>query len=272
MSIPKIHINDSYIRNTYIKDVGIFSADIPDFLLTTPTQVIPYAPPATVIIGNPIIDMPGCVETHEFSDRNNEIIKDDEDNALVYCDAEYPSYDAMDYEPDQLQMQMEATPPPVVEPPPAPDVDPPEVPPIDPPETECPAPNQPRVGDLTQDGSEKVVGHELQGTTCVVLYEDTTAAEKYLPSTNQVSTTAAIAVVATAAAAATPLLLRVIKPIVKQLTKKVQKLLGKEPPKLSANEIKTNRYREKKGLGPFKRPKRTTTHSFGILRYFKKKK
>ena len=119
---------------------------------------------------------------------------------------------------------------------------------------------------------EKVVGHELQGTTCVVLYEDTTAAEKYLPSTNQVSTTAAIAVVATAAAAATPLLLRVIKPIVKQLTKKVQKLLGKEPPKLSANEIKTNRYREKKGLGPFKRPKRTTTHSFGILRYFKKKK
>ena len=272
MSIPKIHINDSYIRDSYIKDVSIFSADIPDFLLTTPTQVIPYAPPATVIIGNPIIDMPGCVETHEFSDRNNEIIKDDEDNALVYCDAEYPSYDAMDYEPDQLQMQMEATPPPVVEPPPAPDVDPPEVPPIDPPETECPAPNQPRVGDLTQDGSEKVVGHELQGTTCVVLYEDTTAAEKYLPSTNQVSTTAAIAVVATAAAAATPLLLRVIKPIVKQLTKKVQKLLGKEPPKLSANEIKTNRYREKKGLGPFKRPKRTTTHSFGILRYFKKKK
>ncbi len=272
MSIPKIHINDSYIRDSYIKDVSIFNADIPDFLLTNPTQVIPYAPPATVIIGNPIIDMPGCVETHEFSDRNNEIIKDDEDNALVFCDAEYPSYDAMDYEPDQLQMQMEATPPPVVEPPPAPDVDPPEVPPIDPPETECPAPNQPRVGDLTQDGSEKVVGHELQGTTCVVLYEDTTAAEKYLPSTNQVSTTAAIAVVATAAAAATPLLLRVIKPIVKQLTKKVQKLLGKEPPKLSANEIKTNRYREKKGLGPFKRPKRTTTHSFGILRYFKKKK
>ena len=96
------------------------------------------------------------------------------------------------------------TPPPVVEPPPAPEVDAPEVPPITPPETECPAPNQPRVGDLTQDGSEKVVGHELQGTTCVVLYEDTTAAEKYLPSTNQVSTTAAIAVVATAAAAATP--------------------------------------------------------------------
>ena len=252
MSIPKIHINDSYIRDSYIKDVSIFSADIPDFLLTTPTQVIPYAPPATVIIGNPIIDMPGCVEAHEFSDRNNQIIKDDEDNVLVFCDAEYPSYDAMDYEPDQLQMQMEATPPPVVEPPPAPDIDPPEVPPIDPPETECPAPNQPRVGDLTQDGSEKVVGHELQGTTCVVLYEDTTAAEKYLPSTNQVSTTAAIAVVATAAAAATPLLLRVIKPVIKKLTTTIQKKLGKTPRKLSRQEIITNQYRQSKSLGPSK--------------------
>ena len=73
------------------------------------------------------------------------------------------------------------------------------------------------MGDLTQNGEEKVVGHELQGTTCVVLYEPTTAIEKFLPSTNQVSVTAAIAVVATASAAATPLLLRVIKPIFKKL-------------------------------------------------------
>ena len=75
------------------------------------------------------------------------------------------------------------------------------------------------MGDLTQKGDERVVGHELQGTTCVVLYEPTTVVEKFLPSTNQVSTTAAIAVVATASAAATPLLLRAIKPIIKkQLT------------------------------------------------------
>ena len=228
MTIPNIQIN-----STHVNSIGIYSADIPEWLTTTPNQTVPNVPPATVIIGNPIIDMPGCVETHEFSDRNNEIIKDDEDNVLVFCDAEYPSYDAMDYEPDQLTITQDAPPPPVVEPPPAPEVEAPEVPPIDPPETECPAPNQPRVGDLSQDGSEKVVGHELQGTTCVVLYEDTTVAEKYLPSTNQVSTTATIAVVATASAAATPLLLRVIKPVIKKLTTTIQKKLGKEPPKLS---------------------------------------
>ena len=162
----------------------------------------------------------------------------------------------MDYTPDQLQMVMEAPPPPVVEPPPAPEVDTPEVPPIPDKEIECPAPNQPRVGDLTQNGEERVIGHEIQNGQCVVLYEDTTAVERFLPSTNQVSTTAAIAVVATASAAATPLLLRVIKPAIKKLTTTIQKKFGKEPPKLSRNELQCNEYRKKKGLPPFKRPKK----------------
>ena len=69
-----------------------------------------------------------------------------------------------------------------------------------------------------------------------------------MPSTNQVSTTASIAIVATAAAAATPLLLRVVKPLVKQVIKRVQKALGKKENKLSAAEIRTNKYRKQKGL------------------------
>ena len=198
MTIPKIHIH-----NSYIKDVGIYNADIPEFLLTTPTQVIPYAPPATVIIGNPIIDMPGCVEAHEFSDRNNQIIKDDEDNIMVFCDAEYPSYDAMDYEPEQLIMEMEAAPPPVVDPPP--EIDPPEVPPTGDLATDvaCPGVGQLRIGDVTQSGDEKVIGHELSqdGKTCITLYEPTSPMEKYVPPLNQVTSVTALAVVATAGAA-----------------------------------------------------------------------
>ena len=42
----------------------------------------------------------------------------------------------------------------------------------------------------------------------------------------------------------------------KALIKKIQKALGKEPPKLSMSEIQTNNYREKKGLTPLKRPKK----------------
>ena len=51
--------------------------------------------------------------------------------------------------------------------------------------------------------------------------------EKFLPSVNQSTTTVAIAVLATAGAAATPLLLRIIKPVIKKLTSFIQKKLGK---------------------------------------------
>ena len=117
----------------------------------------------------------------------------------------------------------------------------------------CPAPNHPRVGDLTQDGSEKVIGHELQGTTCVVLYEPTTAVERFLPSTNQATTTAAIAIVATASAAATPILLRIFKPVITKIWKTIQKKMGKKVDMPTRAEIQANKYREKKGLPPLKR-------------------
>ena len=187
MTIPNIQPIRAQLNSVNIKTIGnntVFIPNVPEWLTGNPVHSIPAAPPATVVIGAPVIDMPGCVEAHEQSDKSDKIIEDDEDNVLVFCDAGVPSYDAMDFKPDELLMEMEAPPPPVVNPPESPDIDPPEVPPIDPPETECPAPNQPRVGDLTQNGEERVVGHELQGTTCVVLYEDTTVVEKFLPTAN----------------------------------------------------------------------------------------
>ena len=222
----------------------------PNWLQSEPVVPFPLVP-ITQQVGVPVIQYPGCVTAHESN--REQLKKDDPDKVQVFCDAGMPSFDSMDYNPDELEYVAPPVEAPKLDPPPTPELNTPEVPPIPPTEeTECPAPNQPRVGDLTQDGSEKVIGHELQGTTCVVLYEDTTVAEKYLPSTNQVSTTAAIAVVATASAAATPLLLRVIKPVIKKLTTTIQKKLGKTPRKLSRQEIITNQYRQSKSLGPSK--------------------
>ena len=247
MEIPQVTIPNSNVQN-------IPNIYTPNWLRTEPVVPFPQVP-VTQQVGVPVIQYPGCVTAHESN--REQLKEDDPDKVLVFCDAGMPSFDGMDYNPDELEYVAPPVEAPKLEPPPQPELDTPEVPPIPPTEeTECPAPNQPRVGDLTQDGSEKVIGHELQGTTCVVLYEETTAAEKFLPSTNQVSTTAAIAIVATSAAAATPLLLRVIKPVIKKLTTTIQKKLGKEPPKLSRNEIQCNKYREKKGLPPFKRPKK----------------
>ena len=220
-------------------------------------------PSVTTQIGFPIVEMPGCVKMHKDNKDHvsrlpfdKDLVNQDEKGSTTLCPhGEYPSYNAMDYTPEQLIIQRETPPPPVS---PPPEIDPPEVPDTgniggEEKEIECPAPNQPRVGDLTQKGDERVIGHEVQNGQCVVLYEATTAVEKYLPSTNQVSTTAAIAVVATASAAATPLLLRVIKPIIKKATDFVKKKLGKKIDVPTRAEIQTNKYREKKGLPPIKK-------------------
>ena len=191
--------------------------------------------------------------------KDKDLVNLDSDRAMIVCDATIPSYDTMNYEPEQLIITREA-PVPVV--PSPPEVDSPEVPPTGDlaPEEEvpCPGPNQPRVGDLTQNGEERVTGHELSadGKTCVVLYEPTTAVEKYLPSTNQATTTAAIAIVATASAAATPILLRIFKPVITKLWKTIQKKLGKKPYEPSKSEKEANKYREKRGLPPLKPPKK----------------
>ena len=115
------------------------------------------------------------------------------------------------------------------------------------------------VGTLVDAGKKKIVEYRLVGKECIAIKEDLKIPDqivKAIPSAGQVTTTAAVAVIATAAATATPLLLKVVKPIVKQIIKKVQKALGKEPPKLSQNEIQANKFREKRGLPPLKQPKK----------------
>ena len=241
MEIPKIGVNN----------INIPSIEAPNIYNYVPhTQVYPFI----LNIGSPVVNMPGCVKYHPDSAENREtpnLKEEDSNGTRVLCDATYPTYDAMDYTPEDLLIITE-TPPPKVEPPP--EVDPPPLPDtgdIPTGDVECPGPAQLRVGDVTQSGDERVVGHELRGTTCVTLYEPTTAVEKFLPSVNQATTTVAIAVIATAGAAATPLLLRLIKPIIKKLTTTVQKKLGSHR-ELSKSEIIANKYREKKGLPPLK--------------------
>ena len=223
-----------------IKPIGIPNVTIPQVVQRDWLIGVPFVPnndpPVTLELGFPIVEMPGCVTMHKdnkdhVSGRpfDRDLVNQDPKGTTTLCPhGEYPSYEAMDYQPENLVITRETPPPPVA---PPPEVEAPPVPDTGnlakDKEIECPAPNQPRVGDLTQNGEERVTGHEIQNGQCVVLYESTTAVEKYLPTTNQVSTTAAIAVVATASAAATPLLLRVIKPIIKKTVDTIKKKLGK---------------------------------------------
>ncbi len=215
-------------------------------------------PPVTIQLGFPIVELPGCVEAHPDNKigSNNlpldrDLVNDDPNGVTILCpNGEYPSYDALNYEPEQIVPTTTAPPPPVA--PPAPEI----------PNTgdivsakkeiECPAPNQPRIGDVAQNQKEKVSGYELRDGICVILYEDIGIVEQYLPSAQVVATTGGIAVVATTSALlAKPLadlLLKVIKPVVKKVIAKIQKILGKEQKKPSRSEIRTKKYRQQKGL------------------------
>ena len=220
-------------------------------------------PPVVLNIGNPIVDMPGCVKAHQDNQmhalglpKDKNLVDQDPDRAMILCDAQVPSYDAMNYEPEQLIITREAEVPPVA---PPPEVEPPEVPPTGDlgkkEDVPCPGPGNLRVGDLTQSGDERVVGHKLSddGKVCETIYEPTTAVEKFIPSTNQATNALAIAVIATAGATATPIILRIVKPILTKIWKTIQKKLGKDVKRLSTSELQTNKYREKKGLPPLKR-------------------
>ena len=95
----------------------------------------------------------------------------------------------------------------------------------------CPGPDNLRVGDI----------------------RNTAANDKYFPSPSTAATTFGITIVATTAATLAPSLLnKVLKPAFKQIIKRVQKLFGKKTTKPTLQSIRTNAYREKKGLPPLK--------------------
>ena len=265
MSIPIIrNINNINTIQTY-KIPDVQNVYIPRWMTTQP-NVDYLLPPVVINIGNPIVDIPGCVKAHKDNKKHKtgipidkDLVENDEGNAMTLCpDGSYPHYDAMNYEPEQLLMTYEQKPP-VVPPPPEPDLNTPETPniPKTKEEVECPGPTSLRIGAVGPSEKEKVIGHELQKTpqgtwVCVELYEDINIVEQYLPSAAVATTTASIAAVAGASALlAKPLadlLLKVFKPAIKQVIGKVNKALGKTPYKPTQSEIKTNEYRVKKGL------------------------
>jgi hypothetical protein len=218
------------IRNVEVRDINV-----PRWMTSPPR--LPSAPPVTVEIGVPIIDIPGCVEAHLDNKKgtNDKLVEDDSDGARVFCDGNMPSFNPIDYNPEELQYTQPPPKPPVVRPP---EVPTPEIPKDVTPkveeeeEIECPPPNAPRIGDVAQNQKERVSGFEVQNGVCVTLYEDIPLTAQYLPAPQVAATTAGIAVVATSSALlAKPLadlLLKVFKPAIKKVITKISKIRGKK--------------------------------------------
>ena len=231
--------------NIDINDIGI--NDIQTYRYTPPS--VPTAAPVVVNIGVPVVNIPGCVEATETNTaKNNQLREDDPNGVVTYCDSGYPSFNPISYEPNQMIL----TGPPEVNTggpkspeaiPPAPETN---TPPVASAIVECPTPAQEAkepVGTFVEGYRKKVIEYKLTGNECIQITEAVGIPEQIiagLPSGGQVASVGGIAVIATTSALlAKPLadlLLKVVKPTVKKVMKKIAKIRGKTVPTLSLKE------------------------------------
>jgi len=176
-----------------------------------PINTLPTAPPVTLELGPPIIEMPGCVPVHPDAKLNPSLLQDDPGRTGAFCPhGQVPSFNPMDFSPNEFQLIQPAKPrtnDSEDEKPQATDV--PAIPRL--PGTDAKTPSTTEETGLPKPLLEKAIDG--------------------LPPVEALVTTTTIALVAaTSALVAKPLadlILKLIKPTVKKVVKKVSQVRGK---------------------------------------------
>ena len=232
-----------------IRTIGINAPEIPELRvwMTPGSSAIPEAPPVTLQLGTPIVQIPGCVEANQDSSKSGTLIIDDPKSAQTYCDGSMPSFDPLDYRAENSILTPKTGLPSVggsaspEEPLSPPTITPPSVKPVfeaskDP---RCPPLRAKEIGTIVQGGRKRISGYEVKEDKCVTIYEEVPLGVQVIaavPTLPQITKTGGIAFVATSMAIATPFLIKLVKPIVKKVMKKVQKILSKKTKVLSVSE------------------------------------
>ena len=243
MSIPHIRLDNVRIRDIVIPDV-------PKWMSSDPPQAIPALPPVTTQVGTPIVNIPGCVEAHKDNKENVNLKNEDDKGIMTLCDAGTPYYSAIDYDRNKIVLEQEPPKPPAYKPPEKPEPPETKTPPVPKtpqiePVSTCPTRAQELKNPIGKilEGNKKITGYELVGKECIEVTEQLEILDQVvsnIPNAGAVTATASIAVVATTSALlAKPLadlLLKVVKPAVKKVLKKVATLRGKKIPPQSVSE------------------------------------
>ncbi len=183
-----------------------------------PYQVLSVPPPS--------LKIPGCVRYHrDASPKNTALYNDDPTGTMLNCAyGSMPTFEPMLYDRRRIQIvetKQEQKKEAKQEQPKVTSQEP-KLPKKKEKEffIKCPGDKDQRVGDFRNDKKlERVVGHKLSDNKkeCITLYEDTKFIDQYLPSAKDSATAAGIALVA----ATTPILVNAVKPLVKQIIKKI---------------------------------------------------
>jgi len=194
LKIPEIHIPDVHIPSTHLPNYDHSNV-----------QVI------------------GCTYYHRDTKNtgNRNLLIEDPNGVVNNCP--YPSFIPLNYQADQLiiteempnlanegEMPASKTPKPEI----------PKDKKEDPIIPDCPGKNDRRIGEFTSElRTERVKAYKRgeDGIECITIYEDIPFIDQYIPTPSTLVSTAVIASVA----ATTPLLLNLVKPLVKNAIKKL---------------------------------------------------
>jgi len=205
------------IPNISIPDIKVPHLNIPT---ANPYQVLNVPPPS--------IKLPGCVKYHrDASPKNTALYDDDPTGTTISCPSgSMPTFKPLLYDRRKIEIienkeqekRVENNETPIQE----------EVKPDIPKEKKeikvvpCPGSKDQRINDFRNSSRlERVIGHEKSedGTRCITIYEDVPFKDQYIPEVSTIVSTAVIGLVA----ASSPLLLNAVKPLVKQVVKKLTK-------------------------------------------------
>ena len=206
-----------------IPEIGIREVNIPEVYIPEVYNPSPVQPITT----NLEINVAGCTYQHRDikNTGNTQLLLDDPNGVFTTCDSVFPSFNPIDYTPDQLIITEDL--PVNNEQPAMPESKTPEV--EQPKEekkevkfVECPSSKDQRVGDFRNEKKlERVISHQRSedGTICNTIYESVQFKDQFIPEVSTLVSTAVIGLVA----ASSPLLLNAVKPLVKQIVKKLTK-------------------------------------------------
>jgi hypothetical protein len=231
-----------------IPEIGVGRVYVPEIPTWRgiPPQSIPQEPPVTLMLGFPVADIPGCVETRNSQPGNADAYTNDPKGNFVVCDGTMPSYNALDFTPGTLTYGPAK--PPAIEAPKEKPADskqpakspspmasnPTGIPNVDT-ELPCPPPDAIPIGAKNKQQTAVIIGYERIDGECRAQLDPLdipTIVGLWAPSAPAAFTTAGVAAIGvTSAILAKPLgdiLLKAIKPIVKKTIKKIKEKLGKK--------------------------------------------
>ena len=231
-----------------------------------PPQSIPPEPPVTLLLGFPIIQVPGCVESRNTQPGNKDAYDNDPNGNFVLCDGTMPSYNPPIFNPALATTAPEVPPaePPAIdaetadkvlesatkatkraakkekEPrsstptqatlpnPPSASLDISNLPINDPP---CPPFGAQALGSLNKLSTKVLAGYELQDGKCVKLWDPVPVSQvinNYLPEAGPLTSVSLTAAVATTTAIFAKPIASVLQKLAKPLTKKVVKKINQK--------------------------------------------